>query len=267
MWHLKSAVDHAAAIRRGEVTSAALAEYYIDRIERLDGDINAVVVRMFDQARARAREADAALAAGRSWGALHGVPVTVKEAFWVEGTLSTCAVAETIDFVATSNAPAVQSYLDAGAVILGKTNLPVAAADFQSFNDLYGTTNNPWDLTRSPGGSSGGSAAAIAAGLSALEIGSDIGGSIRNPAHFCGICGHKPSQGIVPLHGHAPGGNHPMLEKTPKPNKARLDPSFGHALAVAGPLARSCADLELAMRLLAKPEPAMAANGWSRRGR
>ena len=137
MWHLKSAVDHAAAIRRGEVTSAALAEYYIDRIERLDGDINAVVVRMFDQARARAREADAALAAGRSWGALHGVPVTVKEAFWVEGTLSTCAVAETIDFVATSNAPAVQSYLDAGAVILGKTNLPVAAADFQSFNDLY----------------------------------------------------------------------------------------------------------------------------------
>ena len=98
---------------------------------------------------------------------------------------------------------------------------------------LQGTTNNPWDLTRSPGGSSGGSAAAIAAGFSALEIGSDIGGSIRNPAHFCGICGHKPSQGIVPLHGHSPGGNHPMYEKTAKPQKGRLDPSFGHALAVA----------------------------------
>ena len=263
MWHLKSAVDTAKAVKRGEVSSAALVEHYIERIERLDDKINAVVVRMFDEARARAKEADAALARGQSWGELHGVPITIKEAFWIDGTLSTCAVAETIDFVATSNAPAVQSYLDAGAVILGKTNLPVAAADFQSFNDKYGTTNNPHDLSRIPGGSSGGSAAAIAAGLSALELGSDIGGSIRNPAHFCGVCGHKPSQGIVPLHGHSPGGNEPSVEKDPKPNRGRMDPSFGHNLAVAGPIARTCADLELAMRLLAKPEPTRAMNGWS----
>ena len=262
-WHLRSATDHAAAIRRGEVSSAALVEHYCRRIERIDKGVNAVVVRTFEEARARAAAADAAHARGESWGPLHGVPITVKEAFWLSGTLSTCAVAQTIDFVATSNAPAVQSLLDAGAVVLGKTNLPVAAADFQSFNDKYGTTNNPWDLSRSPGGSSGGSAAAIAAGLSALELGSDIGGSIRNPAHFCGVAGHKPSQGVVPLHGHSPGGNHPLAERDPKPNRGRMDPSFGHQLAVAGPIARTCADLELAMRILAKPEPTMAANGWS----
>ena len=137
-WAQKSASFHAHAISRGEVTSLELVEYYIKRIVALDDKVNAVVVRCFDAARTRASEADAATAQGVSWGALHGVPITIKEAFWMTNTLSTCAFEMCIDFVATSNAPVVQRLIDAGAVVLGKTNLPVMAADLQSFNDKYG---------------------------------------------------------------------------------------------------------------------------------
>lgn len=262
-WWSKPATFHARAIARGLVTSSQLVEYYIARILAFDGAINAVVVRCFEDARSRAALADAATARGETWGPLHGVPITIKEAFHMKNTLSTCAVPELKDFVADSNAPAVQRLLDAGAVVLGKTNLPVAAMDAQSYNGKYGTTNNPWDLNRSPGGSSGGSAAAIAAGLSVLELGSDIGGSIRNPAHFCGVCGHKPTQGIVPFQGHSPGSNHPLYQPVAKPMAFRTDPSFGHPLPVAGPIARTCADLELAMRVVAGPEPYRQANGWN----
>eukprot|EP00935_MAST-01C_sp_MAST-1C-sp1_P000304 g304.t1 len=262
-WATKSAAFTAASIARGEVSSTELVNYYISRIEALDDDVNAVVVRTFDQARKRAKLADQAWANGENWGPLHGLPITIKEAFWQTDTLSTCAVAECIDFIATSNAPAVQKLIDAGAIILGKTNLPVGAADVQSYNEKYGVTSNPWDLSRIPGGSSGGSAAAIAAGFSALELGSDIGGSIRNPAHFCGVCGHKPTQGIVSLAGHSPGTNHPAFEPLPLPLGFRTDPTFGHGLAVAGPLARTCADLELSMRVLSGPEPYQEQNGWS----
>jgi len=263
-WHRESAGRHAAAIKAGEVSSSALVQYYISRIEAFDGRVNAVVVRTFEAAKARAKLADEATARGESWGPLHGVPITIKEAFWMEGTLSTCGGVPGLgDFIASSNAPAVQRLLDAGAVIIGKTNVPVGAADFQTYNDKYGTTNNPWDLSKIPGGSSGGSAAAMAAGFSALELGSDIGGSIRNPAHFCGVCGHKPTYGIVPLHGHSPGSNHPEVEPDPKPQLGRFDPSFHHDLPVAGPIARTCGDLEVALRAIAGPEPLMQSNGWS----
>lgn len=270
MWHLKSAGEHARALRRGEVSSEELVEHYIRRIEALDTPeegVNAVVVRTFAEARKRAREADRALARGESWGPLHGVPVTVKENIWLAGTPTTAAIPEFLDFVAQSTAPAVQRYLDAGAVVLGKTNVPAYTADLQSYNPRYGTTRNPWDLARIVGGSSGGSAASMAAGFAALELGGDQAGSLRNPAHFCGVCSHKPSQGVVPSHGRFPSPNHPLYllpgELPPALREREVDPSWQHGVGTAGPMGRSCADLELAMRVLAGPEPLMAANGWS----
>eukprot|EP01062_Namystynia_karyoxenos_P069533 TRINITY_DN65010_c0_g1_i1.p1 TRINITY_DN65010_c0_g1~~TRINITY_DN65010_c0_g1_i1.p1 ORF type:complete len:543 (+),score=158.65 TRINITY_DN65010_c0_g1_i1:88-1629(+) len=265
-WCLQPAVVQANAVRSGAVSSAQLVEQHIEQIERYDRAVNAVVVRMFAEARQRAREADEALAQGQLRGPLHGVPITVKESYMVTGTATTCAVPALKGYVAGSNALNVQRLIDAGAIVLGKTNLPVAAADMQSFNSTYGRTNNPWDLSKTCGGSSGGSAAALACGFGALELGSDIGGSIRIPAHFNGVCGHKPSYGIGHLHGHVPGANHRALQPYSElraPNRARTDPSFGHGLAVGGPLARCCADLEVAMRLLARPEPVMEQGGWS----
>src|SRR2546427_708842 len=154
--------------------------------------------RAGDRCRARARAADRALASGDSWGPLHGVPMTVKESYDVAGLPTTWGVPTHKGNIAASDAVVVERLLGAGAVIFGKTNVPLLLADWQSFNAIYGTTNNPWDLARSPGGSSGGSAAALAAGLTALEAGSDIGSSIPNPPHFCGVYRHKPTWGIVP---------------------------------------------------------------------
>ena len=173
------------------------------------------------------------------WGPLHGLPLTVKDSFAVAGMPTTAGATRLRSYYPTSSAAAVQRYVDAGAIVFGKTNLPAYADDFQTFNDIHGVTNNPWDLARTPGGSSGGSAVAVAAGYSALELGSDIGGSIRNPAHFCGIYGHKPSYGIVPFAGHIP----------PRPEYSLLAPD----IAVAGPLARSAEDLTLALEVLAGP--------------
>jgi amidase len=237
----------AAAIRRKTIGCLELLDLYLARVEKHDGALNAVVVRDFERARARARAADRALARRDVWGPLHGVPMTVKESYDVAGLPTTWGVPTYKNNVASKNAVVVDSLLDAGVVLFGKTNVPLFLSDWQSFNAIYGTTNNPWDVTRAPGGSSGGSAAALAAGLTALEAGSDIGSSIRNPAHFCGVYGHKPTWGIVPRSGQA----------LPW-QKAPVD------IDVVGPLARSADDLAVALSIMAGPD-AIDAAGWQLR--
>jgi amidase len=234
-------------LRRRELSAVELLQHHLRRIERLNPAINAVVVLDAERALQRARAADTALARGETWGPLHGLPMTVKESFDVAGLPTTWGFESLRDNVAPGHALAVQRLLDAGAVIFGKTNVPVALADWQTFNPVYGTTNNPWDPGRTPGGSSGGSAAALAAGLSALELGSDIGASIRNPAHYCGVWGHKPTWGVVPMAGHQlPGDECPDTTD----------------IAAAGPLARSAYDLGLALDVLASPLRAFGPLGW-----
>lgn len=233
-----TATDLVQALAARRVSALELADAAIARIEARDGPINAVVVRDFDRARDAARQADAALARGER-GPLLGLPMTVKESHNVAGLPTTWGFEHARGYVAPTDSVGVSRLKAAGAVILGKTNIPVALADFQSANPIYGRTNNPWDLARTPGGSSGGGAAALAAGMTPLEFGSDIGGSIRNPAHFCGLYGHKPSYNLVPQRGHAP----PMVGE-----------GAGVALAVVGPLARSAADLDLALDVLAGPD-------------
>ncbi len=240
--------EQALRLRRREVSSVELLRHHLARVERLDPQVNAVVVRDFDRALERARAADAALARGEHWGPLHGLPMTVKESFDLPGLPTTWGFPQMRDNRAAKPAVAVQRLLDAGAVIFGKTNVPVALADWQSFNPVYGTTNNPWHLGRTPGGSSGGSAAALAAGLTALELGSDIGASIRNPAHYCGVYGHKPTWGVVPMEGHQ------------LPGDVCID---SLDIAVAGPLARSAHDLALAMDIVAHPLQAFGPLGWN----
>jgi len=238
----RSASEHIAAIQRKEVSALELLELYLDRIERLNEKINAVVALNSDAARARARRADRALARGEIWGPLHGLPITVKDTIEVSGMPNTWGAVKFRDFRPASNATAVQRLIDAGAIVFGKTNVPLFGNDIQSYNMVYGTTNNPWDVSRTPGGSSGGSAAALAAGLTGLELGSDIGGSIRTPAHFCGVYGHKPSFHIVPREFGLPG-------------IADMD------LVVFGPMARSAEDLELSLSILAGPDKAES-TGW-----
>jgi amidase len=240
----RTAIELAQMIRDREISSVELTDYYIDRIVKYDDQLNAVVVKDFDRAREVAREKDRQLASGIEAGPLHGVPMTIKESYDIEGLPTTWGVPAFAGNVASSDAEAVIGFKDAGAVFMGKTNVPLNLADFQSYNEIYGTTNNPWDTSRIPGGSSGGAAAALAAGLTGLECGSDIGGSIRNPAHFCGVYGHKPTWGILPPQGHA---LPPML--------ASPD------IAVCGPLARSAEDLALALDLLTGPEP-LDRPGW-----
>ena len=222
------------ALQRKEVSALELADMYIERIQKHDAKINVVVVRDFERARTAAREADAARGRGEDR-TLLGLPITLKESFSVRGLPTCCGVAAWKGFVSQHDAPATARLKAAGAVILGKTNVPVGLADWQSVNPVYGRTCNPWDLARSPGGSSGG-AAAIAAGLSALEVGSDIGGSIRVPAAFCGVFGHRSSDTALPRSGQFP--------IPPTPNPAVV-------MGVQGPIARSGEDLELALRILA----------------
>jgi amidase len=228
-------------LRGGKVSAAELLEHSISRIEKLDRFINAVVVRDFERARAAARTADDSLKSGDRRPLL-GIPMTVKESFNVAGLPTTWGFPAARDFVPTEDAVVVQRLKSAGAIIIGKTNIPVAISDWQSFNDIYGTTNNPWDVSRSPGGSSGGSAAALAAGFTPLEMGSDLRGSLRVPAHYCGVYAHKPTHGIIPLRGHVP------------PGAAALP--MNSDLAVAGPLARCAEDLGLALGVLAGPDDA-----------
>ena len=241
--YYKSAVELTRAIRQGELTSSELLEIYLERIKRYNSAVNAVVAMDVAKARARAVQADKALARGELWGPLHGLPMTVKDAFEVVGMPATAGDPEFKNHMPTQNAIAVQRLIDAGAIIFGKTNMPFHAKDLQTFNKVYGTTNNPWDLTRTPGGSSGGSATALAMGFTPLELGSDIAGSLRIPAHFTGIYAHKPTFGVVPRYGHFP----------PLPGKVTPRTMPGRPLFVAGPMARDTDDLELAMDILTTP--------------
>ena len=233
---LQSATGLLELLGRRKIGSLELLELLIRRSERLNPSLNAVIAMDLDRARDAARNADNTPQDER--GPLHGLPMTIKDAYEVEGMTATCGIPALAGHRPERDAEAVALLRRAGAIPFGKTNTPVAAADHQSYNPLFGTSNNPWDLTRTPGGSSGGAAAAVAAGLTPLELGSDIGGSIRCPAHFCGIYGHKPSYGIVPTRGHIP----------PMPGTLSIT-----GLNVAGPLARSAEDLELALDVLAKP--------------
>ncbi|MGI9622487.1 MAG: amidase [Acidimicrobiales bacterium] len=233
---LEPAVVQIQRLRKGTTSSVELLDQCLERYERYNGELNAVVVTRLDEARQRAAAADAAFDEGRSLGPLHGLPMTIKEVFDWTGTPSTWGDPQFAENVATTNSVVVERLLGAGAVIYGKTNVPINLGDWQTFNAIYGTTNNPWDTTLVPGGSSGGSAVALATGMAALEVGSDIGASIRNPAHYVGLFGHKPTYGVVPVAGHARPGHLPPVD-----------------INVAGPLARTAADLELELRVLAGP--------------
>jgi amidase len=231
----------AAALRRGDVSAVDLVELALSRIERHNPKLNAIVTLSTDSARERAAQADRALARGESWGPLHGVPITIKDTFETAGVRTTAGAPFLSGYLPPRDAIVVERVRRAGAVILGKTNLPLMASDWQSYNQIFGRTDNPWNPAHTPGGSSGGCAAALAAGLSYLSIGSDIGGSIRIPAGFCGLFGHKPSLGLVPLQGHIP------------PPPGTPPGAFLEELPVAGPLARSAADLRLALEVVGGP--------------
>ncbi|MDD1530989.1 amidase [Bradyrhizobium sp. WBOS7] len=239
-WSFKSAVELAAALSAKKVSAVELTRDAIARIERHDGRINAICVRDFDRALGAAREADAALARGERKPLL-GLPVTVKESFNIAGLPTTWGFPPQRNFKPAEDALPVARIKQAGGVILGKTNVPVGLGDWQSYNDIYGTTNNPYDLGRTPGGSSGGSSAALAAGYCALATGSDIGGSLRVPAFHCGIFAHKPTLNLCPARGETP---------PPFPAIPREDD-----LAVIGPMARTATDLTLLLDVLAGPEP------------
>jgi len=239
-WAYRTAGGLVESLQKREVSALELTDLFIARIEALDGDLNSVPVRDFARAREAAKAADAALARGERLPLL-GVPVTIKESYNIAGLPTTWGMPAFKDFIPEEDALAVTRLKAAGAIILGKTNVPLGLGDWQSYNDIHGTTNNPWDRTRSPGGSSGGSAAALAAGFGPLSLGSDIGGSLRIPAHFCGISAHKPTFDLVASRGHAPPG---------VPAWARRD------LAVIGPMARSVDDLALALDLIAGPDEA-----------
>ncbi|MFK4537432.1 amidase [Bradyrhizobium ottawaense] len=239
-WSFKSAVELSAALTAKKVSAVELTQDAIDRIERHDGKVNAICVRDFDRARSAAREADVALARGERKPLL-GIPVTVKESFNIAGLPTTWGWTPQKDFKPTEDALSISRVKNAGGVILGKTNVPVGLGDWQSYNDIYGTTNNPYDLGRTPGGSSGGSSAALAAGYGPLSLGSDIGGSLRVPAFHCGVYAHKPTYNLCPTRGHTP----PPFPAVP----------MERDMAVIGPMARSAADLTLLLDVMAGPDP------------
>ncbi|HEY3810024.1 MAG TPA: amidase family protein, partial [Acidimicrobiales bacterium] len=241
---LATATALVAAIRDRTIASRELLDLYLRRLERLNPSVNAVVTLDLDRAAAAAGAADEKTASGVELGPLHGLPITIKDAIETAGLRSTGGAAELQDHLPESDAPAVARLKAAGAIVYGKTNVPRWSDDIQTFNDLFGVTNNPWDLTRTPGGSSGGAAAAVATGLTSFEVGTDIGGSVRIPSNFCGVFGHKPSFGIVSQRGyldHVGGG--------------KIDADIN----VFGPLARSAEDLDLLLTVLAGPNPEDAA--------
>lgn len=245
-----TAEEAVRAIREGVISSVELTKHTYRRIKKFNPKINAFITLMEEQALERARKADEASAKGNSWGPLHGLPILLKDTFAAAGVRTTSGSKILENYIPTEDAVAVARLKRAGAVILGKTNMPEFAMDLQSYNEVAGTTNNPWNLGRTPGGSTGGGAAALAAGFGFLELGSDIGGSIRTPCHFCGIYGHKPTLNVVPLDGHIP----------PPPGK--FTPVVD--LPVAGPMARSAPDLRLALEILGGPGPAeQTAYGWN----
>jgi len=246
-----SALDAAAAIRGRKISSVELTELAFRRIDALQPKLNAYVYQLRESALQRARQADEAVARDTARGPLHGVPVNVKESFGVQGMPCTWGIPMFRSSKAAQDSVPVRRLREAGAVLLGATNVPLNLSDCQSFNDIYGVSNNPWDLARTPGGSSGGSAASLATGLAYLSIGSDIGGSIRGPAAFCGVYGHKPTIDIVNMSGQLPGG-------------AYQHPGFSSLLSASGPMARTAEDLEAGLQILAGPErPESKAMKWT----
>lgn len=240
---LWDATEQAAAIREGRLGSEELLDLQLVRRAVVDTDpwrVNAVCTTDLERARAACRDADAAVRRGDDLGPLHGLPITIKDAIATEGIVSTGGAVVLRDHVPSVDAPAVAALRRAGAIVWGKTNLPEWSGEWQSFNDLFGTTNNPWDPTRTPGGSSGGAAAAVACGVSAFELGTDIGGSVRVPASMCGVFGHKPSFGVVPTLGY--------LDE-PRGGDTESD------VNTFGPIARSARDLALLLDLLVMPTP------------
>jgi amidase len=236
----RSAFQIAKDIKAQRITARQVLAFFIERVVTLNPQINAVIALNEERALAQADEADIAASNGVDWGPLHGVPLTIKDAFCTEGLITVGGMPGYSEHVPSKNALAVQRYIDAGAIVFGKTNVPFMSSDLQSFNDVYGVTNNPWDTLRTCGGSSGGAAAALAAGLTPLELGSDIGGSIRTPSHFNGIYGHKPSFGLVPQRGHLPPGQNTLSNTD---------------LTVVGPLATCVSDLEGALDLIVGATP------------
>src|SRR5262245_26357594 len=233
-----SAVDMLAALRARRVSAVELLERHQSRIARHNPELNAIVEADFERARRDAEAADARRARGED-APLSGLPMTLKESINVRGLRTTAGMSEWKDFRSEHDAPVTQRVKAAGAIVMAKTNVPQMLSDWQSSNPVYGRTNNPWDLGRTPGGSTGGGAAALAAGLTPLEFGSDIGGSIRVPAAFCGVYGHRPSETAMPRSGQLP--------FPPLPNAALM-------MGVQGPMARSAGDLELALDVAAGPE-------------
>lgn len=221
-------------IREGQISAVELFDASINMVERFNAVINAVVCTQIERAREDALKADEELRRGVTRGPLHGLPITVKESFNWEGSPTTLGDPRFVNNIADYTAVAVKQLQRAGAIVYGKTNVPLHLAEAQSFNDIYGTTNNPWDLARTVGGSSGGSAAALASGMTSLELGSDIAGSVRNPAHYCGVFSHKPTFGLISQEGHG-------LPGSP----AAMD------ISVVGPMGRSAGDIDLAMSVLA----------------
>jgi amidase len=235
-----TAQELARSISQRQASATEVLEAHLQQIARHNRALNAIVTPDEERARTRAREADAALARGDLWGPLHGVPITIKDSIETAGLRTTSGFPPLAEYVPATDAPVVARLRAAGAIILGKTNLPTLAMDVQTDNPIFGRSNNPWDLTRTPGGSTGGGGAAVAAGLTPLEIGSDIAGSVRIPAHYCGVCAIKPTDHRVPLTGHIP-------EPPGAPRGVRH-------MAQIGPLARSVDDLILALGLMAGPD-------------
>ena len=229
----------AEALRTRRVSAVEALDACLRQIETRNPALNAVVILDADAARSRARAADAALARGELWGPLHGVPFTLKDAFAAAGLRSTVGFAP-MDHVSTTDATITSRLKAAGGILIGKTNVATLLGDYQSTNAIFGRTNNPWNLARTPGGSSGGSAAALAAGMTPFEIGTDLGGSIRIPSHFCGVYGLKPTENRVPSTGVFP-------FPTAMPRGIRV-------MNTIGPMARSVEDLALLYRIIAGPD-------------
>jgi amidase len=234
-----SASQLTALLRAGKVTSRQTVEAYFAQIEKQNPTYNAIVTLNETQALAQADQADQAMRDGKPCGPLHGVPITIKDTYRVKGSRTTAGYPPLKDYIPDSDAVAVQLLKEAGAIILGRTNAPTLAMDMQTDNPIFGKTNNPWDVQRTPAGSSGGCATALATGMTALSLGSDLAGSIRLPASFCGVYGLKPTHGVVSFEGHI----------VPLPGET----NGYRTLAVAGPLARSIDDLALALDVLTKP--------------
>ncbi len=235
-----SATEIAAAIRLRRVSASEVLEMHLARIARHNPALNAICTLDEKGARARAKEADAALARGELWGPLHGVPMTIKDALETAGLRTTGGYPPLANHVPKRDATAVARLRAAGAVLMGKTNVPPLSADGRADNPIFGRTNNPWNLERTPGGSTGGGAAAVAAGLSAFDVGSDLAASVRCPAHWCGLFGLKPTEGRVPNSGHIP-------EVPGMPHAVRH-------MNVLGPLARSAEDLWTILKVIAGPD-------------